>query len=146
MELGKAHRETLVVHEVERELDLPVEPDEAWEALADPERLGEWLGGELDVDLEPGGDLRIELEDGERVGWVEEVEPGERLSFWWRKPDDELATRVQISLEETDDGTHVRVIETSPLATLDLIGIPLPTRSAPAGGLGSHGPLALALA
>ena len=146
MELGKAHRETLVVHEVERELDLPVEPDEAWEALADPERLGEWLGGELDVDLEPGGDLRIELEDGERVGWVEEVEPGERLSFWWRKPDDELATRVQISLEETDDGTRVRVIETSPLATLDLIGIPLPTRSAPAGGLGSHGPLALALA
>jgi uncharacterized protein YndB with AHSA1/START domain len=146
MELGKAHRETLVVHEVERELDLPVEPDEAWEALADPERLGEWLGGELELDLEPGGDLRIELEDGERVGWVEEVEPSERLSFWWRKPEDELATRVQISLEEADDGTRVRVLETSPLATLDLIGIPLPNRSAPAGGLGSHDPLALALA
>jgi uncharacterized protein YndB with AHSA1/START domain len=142
MELGKAGKETTVVHEVEREVELPVGPEEAWEAVADPERLGEWLGGEAEIDLVPGGDLRI----GDREGWVEEVVPGERLSFWWRLPDEELATRVEISLTETEDGgTLVRVVETSPLATLDLIGIPLPGYGL-GGGTSAYGPLALAYA
>ena len=147
MELGKAHTETVVIHQVERELLLPAEPDEAWEAIADPERLGEWLGGEVEMDPTPGGDFRIAFDDGgERVGWVEEVEPGERLSFWWRRPDEEdVATRVEISLTETEEGTLVRVVETSPLATLDLIGIPLPGRGLE-GGTSAFGPLALAYA
>ena len=138
MELGKARNETIVVHEVEREIELPVEPDEAWDSVVD----GEWLGGEAEIDLVPGGDLRI----GEREGWVEEVEPGERLSFWWRLPDEQVATRVEISLTETDEGgTLIRVVETSPLATLDLIGIPLPGRGF-GGGTSAYGPRALAYA
>jgi hypothetical protein len=74
MELGKAGIEKFLVQEVEREVELPVGPEEAWESVAD----AEWLGGEAEIDLVPGGDLRI----GEREGWVEEVVPGERLSFW----------------------------------------------------------------
>lgn len=155
MELGKAGTETVVIHSVERDVALPVDPDEAWEAVSDPERLGDWLGGDVEMDPVPGGEFRIRFdgEEGgkagagergddasERVGFVEEIDHGERrLSFWWRRPDDELATRVQIELEETDEGTVVRVIETSPLATLDLIGIPLPAPR-------THGPLALAYA
>jgi len=154
MELGKAGTETVVIHSVERDVALPVEPDEAWEAVSDPERLGDWLGGDVEMDPVPGGEFRIRFDGedgeegaersddaGERVGFVEEIDHGERrLSFWWRRPDDELATRVQIELEETtDEGTVVRVIETSPLATLDLIGIPLPAPR-------THGPLALAYA
>jgi uncharacterized protein YndB with AHSA1/START domain len=146
MELGKAQIEKVVVHQVERELLLPAEPEEAWEAMADPERLGDWLGGEVEMDPAPGGDFRIVLDDGEeRVGWVEEIEPSERLSFWWRRPDEEVATRVEISLTEADGGTLVRVVETSPLATLDLIGIPLPSRGFE-GGTSAYGPLALAFA
>ena len=69
---------------------------------------------------------------GERTGFVEELDPeSRRFSFWWRRPEDELSTRVEISLEEADDGTLVRVVETSPMATLDLIGIPLPGRGTP---------------
>ncbi len=146
MELGKAGTETVVIHSVERDVALPVEPEEAWEAVNDPERLGDWLGGDVEMDPVPGSEFRIRFdgEDGdearERVGFLEELDHEERrLSFWWRRPDDELATRVQIELEETGEGTVVRVIETSPLATLDLIGIPLPAPR-------SHGPLALALA
>jgi uncharacterized protein YndB with AHSA1/START domain len=135
MELGKARKENITVHEVRRELELPVDRDEAWDAVADPERLGEWLGGDAEIDLTPGGDLQI----GDRIGFVEEVEPGERLSFWWRLPDDNFSTRVAIELDDAEDGTVVRVIETSPLATLDLVGIPLPSRGTP-------GPTALALA
>jgi uncharacterized protein YndB with AHSA1/START domain len=137
MELGKTGKETIVIHEVEREAELPVEPEEAWDTVVD----GEWLGGDAEIDLVPGGDLRI----GEREGWVEEVEPGERLTFWWRLPDQQVATRVEISLTETDEGTLVRVVETSPLATLDVIGIPLPSYRL-RGGTSAFGPLALAYA
>jgi len=138
MELGKADTEKFVVHAVEREIELPAPPEEAWESVVD----AEWLGGDAEIDLVPGGDLRI----GEREGWVEEVEPGERFSFWWRLPDEQVATRVEISLTETEEGgTLIRVVETSPLATLDLIGIPLPSRGI-GGGTSAHGPLALAYA
>jgi uncharacterized protein YndB with AHSA1/START domain len=143
MELGKAARETVVIHSVERELLLPdAEPDEAWEWLIEPEHLGEWLGGDVDVDPVPGGEFHIRFDDGggERTGFVEELDQDERrFAFWWRRPEDELSTRVEISLEETDEGTMVRVVETSPMATLDLIGIPLPSRR-------MNGPTALALA
>jgi uncharacterized protein YndB with AHSA1/START domain len=143
MELGKAGTETVVIHSVERDVARPVEPEEAWEAVSDSERLGDWLGGDVEMEPVPGGEFRIRFDGddaGERVGFVEEIDHEERrLSFWWRRPEDELATRVQIELEEHDEGTVVRVVETSPLATLDLIGIPLPAPRA-------RGPLALALA
>jgi uncharacterized protein YndB with AHSA1/START domain len=141
MELGKAARETVVIHSVERALPVPAEPDEAWEAVSDPERLGDWLGGDVELDPVPGGDFHVRFDDGEeRTGFVEEVDPdAHRFAFWWRRPDDELATRVEISLDETEDGTLVRVLETSPMATLDVVGIPLPSR-------GANGPTALALA
>jgi uncharacterized protein YndB with AHSA1/START domain len=143
MELGKADRETVVIHSVERDLLLPgAEPEEAWESLTDTERLGDWLGGDVDLEPVPGGEFHILFENTgeERTGFVEEIDPDEhRFAFWWRRPDDELSTRVKISLEEADDGTLVRVVETSPMYTLDVVGIPLPSR-------GAHGPTALALA
>jgi uncharacterized protein YndB with AHSA1/START domain len=141
MELGKAGTETVVIHSVERELAVPSEPDEAWEAVADPERLGDWLGGDVDFDPAPGGDFHVRFDDGEeRSGFVEELDPdAHRFTFWWRRPEDHVATRVGISLDETDEGTLVRVVETSPMSTLDLIGIPQRSR-------GASGPTALALA
>lgn len=141
MEPGKAGTEKVVIHTVERELLVPGEPEEAWSAVADPERLGSWLGGEVEMDPAPGGEFRIRFDGGEeRTGFVEHLDEEERrFAFWWRAGDDDVATRVEISLEETEDGTLVRVVETSPMATLDLIGIPLPAR-------GANGPVALALA
>ena len=141
MERGKAARQTVEIHSVERELLLPGEPDEAWEAVADPERLGEWLGGEVEMDPVPGGEFRIRFHDGDkRSGFVEEFEPdAHRFAFWWRQPDDEISTRVEIRLDEAPGGTLIRVVETSPMATLDAIGIPLP-------GYRGRGPTALALA
>jgi uncharacterized protein YndB with AHSA1/START domain len=140
MELGKARKEAVVIHEVEREVVLDATPEEAWEALSDPGRLGEWLGGEVELEPVPGGELHIRFDDGEeRRGFVEELEPAERLAFWWRRPGEDLSTRVQIELSQHEEGTLLRVLETSPLATLDLVGIPLP-------GSGMEGPVALALA
>lgn len=142
MELGKAGIETVVIHSVERELLLPdAEPDEAWDWLIDPERLGDWLGGEVEVDPVPGGEFRIAFDgEGERTGFVEEVDSdARRFAFWWRRSEDDVSTRVEIALGETDEGVLVRVMETSPMSTLDLLGIPLPSRR-------TQGPTALALA
>ena len=65
---------------VEREIDLPVPAEEAWELLADAERLEEWLAPEVDLVPEPGTPLHVREDDGtERVGIVDDVVPGERL-------------------------------------------------------------------
>lgn len=105
------------------EILLPATPEEAWEAVTDPEQLGEWLGDPAELDLRPGGDLAIEVEgEGERRGFIEAVEAPRRLVFWW-STDDAEASRVEIELEPEPGGTRVRVVESRPLAILDARGI-----------------------
>jgi uncharacterized protein YndB with AHSA1/START domain len=98
---------------IEREVVVGGTPEEAWRAVID----SDWLGEDAHVDPRPGG----EVESGERSGFVEEADAPCRLSFWWGT-DDEDATRVEIDLEEHEDGTLVRVTESRPLALLDLYG------------------------
>jgi uncharacterized protein YndB with AHSA1/START domain len=95
---------------VERELTVPDGIEDVWQSLAEPE----WLGEDATIDLREAGDVRA----GERTGFVEEVEAPHRLAFWWSAPGDE-ATRVEIELDETGSGTHIRVTESRPLAILD---------------------------
>jgi uncharacterized protein YndB with AHSA1/START domain len=106
--------------DVTREATLNVTPAEAWRSLTEPEGLATWLGEALELELRPGGDLRLRLPDGEeRSGWVEVVEPEHRLAFWWAHGDED-ATRVELGLEESGTGTLVTVTESRPLALLEL--------------------------
>jgi uncharacterized protein YndB with AHSA1/START domain len=114
--------------EVERETVVPATPEETWRTIFETE----WLGH---IDPTPGGDVS----GGGRSGFVEEAEAPRRLAFWWRA-EGEDATRVEIELEETDDGTRVRVVETRPLAVLDAYGSDL------GAAIGAYGPQALAAA
>jgi uncharacterized protein YndB with AHSA1/START domain len=76
---------------------------------------------------------------GERTGFVEEVEAPHRLAFWWSAPGEE-ATRVELELDETETGTHIRVTESRPLAILDGRDLAIEF-----GGMsGGTGPVALA--
>ena len=109
------------------EIVVPVEPQEAWEAFTDPERLEQWLASDAEIELRPGGELAIELEDEQRRGFVEEVDAPSRLVFWWSVEDGE-ASRVAIDLLPDPAGTRVRVVETRPLAELDARGIDLGLR------------------
>lgn len=94
---------------------VPASPEETWEAITDPDRLGEWLAtDEAELELVPGGDLRID----ERDGFVEEVDQPRRLVFWWAAPGEE-SSRVEIDLEPEPDGTRVTVVESRPLRELD---------------------------
>jgi uncharacterized protein YndB with AHSA1/START domain len=99
--------------ELSREITLPAPADEVWRSLAEPA----WLGEDAVIDLRPDGDVRA----GDRTGFVEEVEEPRRLVFWWSAPGED-ATRVELDLEEDGQETHVRVVESRPLALLDLYG------------------------
>ena len=98
--------------EVTREIVLPAEPAQVWEALTDAEQLEEWFANDVELDPVPGGDGEFRWDDGEvRVAHVEEVVPGERLGFRWS--DGEGAeSRVTIDLEAVEGGTRLRVVET----------------------------------
>lgn len=77
---------------VERETVLPADPDEVWEHLTDDDRLAEWLGDDLDRD-------------------VEELVEHERVTFTWARPG-EGPSRVEFAIEAVPAGTRLVVIET----------------------------------
>jgi uncharacterized protein YndB with AHSA1/START domain len=120
-------------HTVERELTVPEEAEEVWRSLAQPE----WLGEDASIDLREAGDVRA----GERDGFVEEADAPRRLVFWWSAPDED-ATRVEIDLDETEDGTRVRVTESRPLEILD--GRDLAVEFGGRSGGGGASPMAVA--
>jgi uncharacterized protein YndB with AHSA1/START domain len=108
--------------ELTREITLPASADEVWRTLEEPL----WLGEDATIELHPDGEVHA----GDRTGFVEEVEEERRLVFWWAAPDED-STRVELSLEEDGDVTHVRVIESRPLAMLDLYGAEIVTSAPP---------------
>jgi uncharacterized protein YndB with AHSA1/START domain len=97
---------------IEREIVVPAEPNEVWEALTDPAELEEWFATEAELDPRPGGAGIFRWENGEeRRATVREVEPGERLVLDW---DDEDGGEVEFTLEPDEEGTRLVVRETSP--------------------------------
>jgi uncharacterized protein YndB with AHSA1/START domain len=99
--------------ELTREITLPATADEVWSSLAEPA----WLGEDASIELRPDG----EVQAGDRTGFVEEVEEPRRLVFWWSAPGED-ATRVALELTDAGEETHLRVVESRPLALLDLYG------------------------
>src|ERR671914_611522 len=97
---------------VEREIELAAPPDEVWEALVDPARLGAWLDAE--VELRPGGAGTFHFAGGEtrRARFVD-IEPSRRLSFaWWPvAPVVGRPTLVTITVEPGGTGSRLRVRE-----------------------------------
>ena len=105
---------------VEREVTVPARPGEVWKAVTESAEVSGWFGAEAQIDPRPGGRGVFRWPDGtERHVVVEDVEPDRKLSFRWlpfqRTPDGDVvtvpSTRVEITLDETPDGTRVRVVE-----------------------------------
>lgn len=112
---------------VERELTVPESPEEVWRSLSEPA----WLGEDATIELQEAGEVRA----GERRGFVEEAEEARRLVFWWSAPGED-STRVELDLDEVEEGTRVRVNESRPLAILDARGEELALVLERAGGSG----------
>jgi uncharacterized protein YndB with AHSA1/START domain len=100
------------------ERDLSIDPRRMWEHMTDPDRLGQWLGGDIELDrpdsvgLCPGDEGSIQFTGDEHpcVLLVEEVEDGERLAFRWASPT-LPPTEVTIDLLPIPAGTRIRVVE-----------------------------------
>jgi uncharacterized protein YndB with AHSA1/START domain len=96
--------------EIEREIVVPEAPEEVWEVLTEPERLEEWFAPEVELEARPGGEGIFRWGDGEeKRAVVRELHEVERLVLDWVD-----GGSVAIELETADEGTRVRVVETSP--------------------------------
>jgi uncharacterized protein YndB with AHSA1/START domain len=91
---------------VERSVEIQAEPNEVWERIVHGELAEEWMG----VRVEPrvGGDVLVP--DREIIGTVEEVIPGESITWSWREVDGD-PSQVTIDVTATRDGTRVTVTE-----------------------------------
>ena len=91
---------------------LPIDINDAFALVTEPERLRRWQTVSARVDLRAGGDYRWTITPGHvAAGTFREVEPGKRVVFGWGwvgspdlAPD---ASTVAITLEPVKDGTQV---------------------------------------
>ena len=116
--------------EVRRSVVLPAPVERVWAALTEAGQLSAWLGGEVDVDPVPGGQIVVTEEGGRlRRGVIVDLEPlrhleirwlpqSRRIGFLWG-PDDEPAGSagdVEFLLEPMPEhrATLLTVIERAP--------------------------------
>ena len=105
-----------------RTVELEISADRLWELVADPQRLGEWLGDDVRFDvapdgLEPGA-AGVVVDDGvARFVHVDLVAPGRSVGFTWWEADGE-ASRVELEVVELPGGTsRLEITETLAIAT-----------------------------
>ncbi|MEA2480150.1 MAG: hypothetical protein QOJ07_2072 [Thermoleophilaceae bacterium] len=99
---------------IEREVVLPVAPEEAWDALVRPEELVAWLADEVECEgpLDEGSEALLRWHDGDvRHAVVEDADEPRRLAFRWSGDGDDEETLVELTLEEVPGGTRLRVVE-----------------------------------
>ena len=99
--------------DVVREIELDAEPADVWEAVANPDRLSEWFGADVDGPIYPGEIATFTWPDGtKRRALVEKLAPPHVVVFRWLPTLDEPPSRVEITIDETEAGSLVRVHET----------------------------------
>jgi uncharacterized protein YndB with AHSA1/START domain len=92
--------------EIERSIELPATPEEVWERVTDGDLAEEWIG--VRVDPRRGG--QVTVPDREIIGTVEEVVPGESITWSWREVDGE-PSQVIIEICPIERGSRVTIIE-----------------------------------
>jgi uncharacterized protein YndB with AHSA1/START domain len=111
--------------EVRRSVLLSAPVETVWAALTDPGQLSAWLGGDVDLDAFPGGQIALREDGRLRRGVIVDLEPLRHLEIRWLPPsrqigflwgpDDQPAAAgggVEFLLEpETMRGTRLTVIE-----------------------------------
>ena len=98
--------------DVAREMFVEAGPAEVWEAIVSPDQLAGWFGAEIDGQIAPGEVVRFTTPDGsQRRALIERVDAPRELIFRWLPSADEAPSRVDITIDETSDGSIVRVVE-----------------------------------
>lgn len=102
---------------IEQTVRIAAPPEIVWSFWTEPDRIAEWWGNGTDVNVEPGGVLRVELARGPvMLGAFTALEPPRRLAFTfgWEQhaPGEPLApgsTVVEVTLTPDGDGTIVNL-------------------------------------
>lgn len=111
---------------VERTLRIKARPETVWRFWTDPTRMCEWWGVAAELDPQPGGTFRVELEVGGIMrGEYLELVPYERIvfSFGWEPTDGAPhvppgSSRVEVTLTAAGDATDLVLRHTGlPLGT-----------------------------
>ena len=98
---------------LQRELELDLDPELVWELVTRPDDLAAWLGEEVDLQPVEGSAGRVVDEDGTvRRLVVGQVDRGRRVTWdWWEEGDLGTVSRVELTLDPTEHGTRLRVLE-----------------------------------
>lgn len=108
---------------IERTITVSASVERVWLALTAPDELSQWFGDTAEVDLRPGGTMRVGWSEYDAVAEciVESVEEPSRFCFRWTSGADEHGdvwfTTVCFSLASDGDHTTVTMVE-SGLAAL----------------------------
>jgi uncharacterized protein YndB with AHSA1/START domain len=100
------------VEEISREVVIDAPTDEVWDAVTDPERLGDWFGADVEGEVAEGQTVHFVTPDGsDRRAVIERVDEGCEITFRYLPTDDDPSSRVVINIEPLGDGSIVRVTE-----------------------------------
>ncbi|MEV0343074.1 SRPBCC domain-containing protein [Nocardia sp. NPDC050713] len=102
--------------QIARTIELTHPPAKVWAALTTAEGLASWFGDTAEIDLRPGGDVRMTWTEGAAAHMrVERVEEPTVFGYTWPihglPDDDPRRTYVEFTLEPHGDGTRLTVVE-----------------------------------
>lgn len=104
----------MVPDRITRDVLIDAPPERVWAIVTEPRHVAGWFSDEAEIDLRPGGEMRLVWHGhGSYRGRVEVVEPHTRFAFRWlrREPDDGSTTLVEFTLAPEGEGTRLRVVE-----------------------------------
>jgi uncharacterized protein YndB with AHSA1/START domain len=97
---------------LEKELFIKATPERVFQALTEKEDLERWFVKKAEVDLRPGGAIRLEwAPDAVEIGKILVLEPPHRLSYTWEALEPSPTT-ITLELTAENDGTRLRLIHT----------------------------------
>ncbi|MEV0435308.1 SRPBCC domain-containing protein [Nocardia sp. NPDC050413] len=102
--------------QIVRTVELAHPPAKVWAAITTAEGLASWFGNTAEIDLRPGGDMRMTWNEGFAADMrVERVEEPTVFGYTWPinglPDDDPRRTYVEFRLEPTGAGTRLTVVE-----------------------------------
>jgi uncharacterized protein YndB with AHSA1/START domain len=97
---------------LEKELFIKATPERVFQALTEKEDLERWFVKKAEVDLRPGGAIRLEwAPDAVEIGKILVLEPPHRLSYTWEALEPSPTT-ITFELTAENDGTRLHLIHT----------------------------------
>jgi uncharacterized protein YndB with AHSA1/START domain len=99
---------------ITREVVIDAPPERVWAIVTEAEHLARWFSDEAEIDLRPGGAMRLTWHrHGSYAARVETVEAPRTFAFRWlrREPGVAGSTLVVMTLTPEGAGTRLQVVE-----------------------------------